>query len=666
MDFSNRNNETNNTGAEVKEVNNKGSGLGDGGGANDFDKTYKEMNSGKKALEYSGEAPKPDAPEERRHKSNETTDKAAEKQLGDFDDSAKTSENPKDVPVDKPEVAKASDMTTDKSVDQALSDFDNEPAKAPSKAEAEPQKEAPAAEEKPAEPQGEAPAEKGKTAKSQREAPDAEEKTAEPQGEAANEKEQKDVPTKEHHDGADRSAMFENVSYEQGQNDLGANGTCGPTSVANTLNRVTGTSDFNENDVLHKAMDNDLCLNSDDPDLKGATTAEDIVAIIDNVKHPDSKINTEVYKNDTCLSIDELADRLDDPKTVAIIGVDSATLWDEKGDVTGSGLFQQDNSPSDHWIMVDSPLRAEDGSVIGFNIIDSGGGVNFVDRNKFQAMYQGDDRHTVTDPTVILVSNQEKDGDDRPKLSNTEKTASGAELTDEQKEINDIFRGDNFSENGSFESGIETDKKKELVETNNATTCGFNENLDGLFKDNSQFNDNLSDAQIERRNELKKLRESVPAVTDETVMQKVISYDLFVAYTKDESPKLQVSGSISRAEDAGPYTNNMKQAYETLRLDYANTPYKDSAENNGDLYVMRFTSRYCPSNDDYPKMDGSQSWWSPPCTGTGFTGSAEHLVPEYDYGEGHDITEGAIYKVDCDGKETLVAIWKQGRFMPVI
>lgn len=125
---------------------------------------------------------------------------------------------------------------------------------------------------------------------------------------------------------------------------------------------------------------------------------------------------------------------------------------------------------------------------------------------------------------------------------------------------------------------------------------------------------------------------------------------------------MQVIGCASRAVDVAPYTNNMEQAYETLRLDYNGTCYKEPSENGGEMYVMLFTSDYCPSNEEYPKMDGSQPWNKPPCTGTGYTGSSEHLVPEYTYGRGQDIADGAIYKIDKDGNETMVAMWNNDRF----
>ena len=232
-----------------------------------------------------------------------------------------------------------------------------------------------------------------------------------------------DIPKPENDE---KTAMFENVSYHQGQNDFGARGTCGPTSIANSLNRVTGTSDYTENAVLHNAMDNDLCSKSWNPNAMGGTTTDNVVSIIDNVKSPDSNIHTEVYEYDKALSVDELADKVDNPGTVAMVGVDSATLWDQRGDVVSSGLFQHTEAPSDHWITVDSPTRDSDGNVTGFNIIDSGGGVDYVDRDKFEAMYQGDASHTVSDPTAIIISNQGE-------ATNTYETTDGVERTSNYK-----------------------------------------------------------------------------------------------------------------------------------------------------------------------------------------------------------------------------------------
>lgn len=614
-------------GAEVNEVETSDTDFGDGDGVNDFDDTYESMNNGDEIFEYSQET------------------SGEQESIGD-----NVEQNP-------------SDMTTDENVDDALSDFEDE-----------------------------------------YETDKVDIETVTVESDSQNEETSAssiDDSNDENNDGTDlnndmerelteKNEVFENVSYSQGQNDLGALGTCGPTSIANSLNRVTESTEYTENEVLHNAMDNNLCYKSDNPYSCGGTTTRDVVNIIDNVRNPDDNIHTEVYEYDKALSVEDLANRLDDYGTVAMVGVDSATLWDQRGDVACSGLFQNTDSPSDHWITVDSPIRDEAGNLTGFNVIDSGGGVSEVSREKFEAMYKGDEGHTVSDPTVIIISNNgesdniysstegvEKasnykgnaevpDGNDSLErivnLRNTERTSLGIELSPKQKEVNQFFRGDQFNNESSFESTLDELNKKNLINANSSMTCELNDNLVGTYQDNKKY---ILSVSPEKQYELYKLRSNVSDVTEDTVMQKVISPYQFSEYTKENSPRTDVSGCASKASDVAPYSNNIEQAYETLRLDYNGTMFKEPAENNGDMYVMRFTSDYCPSNSEYPKMDGSELWNKPPCTGTGFTGSSKHLVPEYTYGSGQAISDGAIYRVDAKGNETMVAFWNHGHFEKV-
>lgn len=503
----------------------------------------------------------------------------------------------------------------------------------------------------------------------------------------------------------EKTARIDGMSYDQGNNDLQAYGTCGPTSISNVLNRVEGNNGHTENDVLHNAWDNNLCNKSDNPYARGGTSTQGVVDLIDNLKDPESNINTEVYDYGNALSVDDLANRLDDPNTVAIAGVDSATLWDQRGDVASSGLFQNTESPSDHWIMVDSPVRNENGDVVGFNIVDSGGGVDYVDRDKFERMYQGDDSHRVSDPTAIIVSNNEEAGSISPqsdgmertanykgsagesdgggspnemsevKLQNTELGPNGKELSETQKEVNNLFRGDRFKESDSYENRLGEERKAELADANYASTCGFENNLDGSC-DNPKYSNVLSPEQKASIQELKDLRSNVPEIKEDTVMQKVITPDQMKEYL--ESGKTNVTGCATRAEDAAPYTNNLEQAYRNLRLDYHGDGYdgndfKQAISNGEDMYVIRFTSDYSPTNNMYPSINEHTH---PPCTGTGFTGSEDHLIPEFSYSmnddcsynpAGQEITNGAIYKIDKDGNETLIGYWNEntGRFSKV-
>ena len=205
--------------------------------------------------------------------------------------------------------------------------------------------------------------------------------------------------SKEHIDG---------MAYTQGNNELGYEGTCGPTSVANSLNRVMDTNKFTENDMVKTAADNKLCYTTGLPENCGGTSTGNIVDLVDKVTTPEDNITTEVYEYGNALSVDELADKLKDSNTVAMVGVDSSTLWDTRGDVTNSSLFGGvDSDYSDHWIMVDKPVYGDDGKLEGFSIVDSGGGESFVDRDKFEAMYIGNDNFQVKDPTSIIINRGE-------------------------------------------------------------------------------------------------------------------------------------------------------------------------------------------------------------------------------------------------------------------
>ena len=206
----------------------------------------------------------------------------------------------------------------------------------------------------------------------------------------------------------DAKERIDGMAYTQGNNDLGYEGTCGPTSLSNSLNRVTGTDRFSENEMVKTAADNNLCCTSGSPENCGGTSTKNIVELVGKVTVPEDNITTEVYEYDNALSVDELADKLKDSNTVAMVGVDSSTLWDNRGDVTNSSLFGNVESDySDHWIMVDKPVYGEDGKLEGFNIVDSGGGESYVDRDKFEAMYIGNQDHQVKDPTSIIISKNE-------------------------------------------------------------------------------------------------------------------------------------------------------------------------------------------------------------------------------------------------------------------
>lgn len=171
---------------------------------------------------------------------------------------------------------------------------------------------------------------------------------------------------------------------------------------------------------------------------------------------------------------------------------------------------------------------------------------------------------------------------------------------------------------------------------------------------------------------LKAERERVDAPTRETVMQKVIGVDSgniekdLSRYTNPvdrngRKTDAQVWGFVAKAEDSAPYTKTPKECHENLRLDYEKTEYKNP---NQSVYVLRFTDG---TNYDVPynKEFGGTKEREQPCTGNGYIGNGEHMIPEYEVraekNKGATVTDGTIYRVNPDGSETAVAQYDEDK-----
>ena len=204
----------------------------------------------------------------------------------------------------------------------------------------------------------------------------------------------------------DNPDFYESGSfYLQGLNEYGYQGTCGPTSQANALNEVLGTNEFTENKILDTAVENGLCNISDFPEDCGGTTTEQFMELYDNVnEQTGGKFETELFEYDNALGLNEAAAKLDEG-SVLNVAVDSYALWGEQRSFADpAGGFVPDDFYSDHWITVTGAQRDELGNVAGFNVIDSGGGVNYVTAQQYQDMCFGTEEHKVIDPTCIAVS----------------------------------------------------------------------------------------------------------------------------------------------------------------------------------------------------------------------------------------------------------------------
>ena len=195
--------------------------------------------------------------------------------------------------------------------------------------------------------------------------------------------------------------------YEQGINEFGYQGTCGPTSQANALNKLFDTNEFTENKVLNVAVDNNLCSMDSSPKNCGGTTTEQFMELYDKMNEQmDGKIDTQLFEYDNALDVNDVASKLDEG-CVLNVAVDANALWDQPRDYVNSMGIPCDDFYSDHWITVTGVQRDELGNVQGFDIIDSGGGVDYVSADKYHEMCFGTDEHRVIDPTAIVVSKKD-------------------------------------------------------------------------------------------------------------------------------------------------------------------------------------------------------------------------------------------------------------------
>ena len=232
--------------------------------------------------------------------------------------------------------------------------------------------------------------------------------------------------------------------YKQGDNDFGFEGTCGPTSVANGLNQLLGENRFSENDVLTQAVNENLCFHdSNNLEDCGSTTTEEFVQLYEHMgKLSGENIQVDTYEFDDVLSMEEVAQKLEEG-CIVTAAVDSRTLWGENvDDAMGTPSMSR---ATDHWITVTKAERGEDGSITGFEVIDSGGGVSYVDAETYQRMCYGDENLHLTDPTCVVAQREMSEGTQETATAETGEFPADVEPSGEKipvlQESSEFFAG---------------------------------------------------------------------------------------------------------------------------------------------------------------------------------------------------------------------------------
>jgi hypothetical protein len=186
--------------------------------------------------------------------------------------------------------------------------------------------------------------------------------------------------------------------YEQGHNSKGFEGTCGPTTIANTLNLLEGKKNYTEENVLDAAC-NGFCATDMTPEYNGGMRTSDMLALY---AAEDPTLDTKCFDENNALNPEQIAQEIESGKMINV-SVDAETLWDWDDSANNPFYNGKPEVYSDHWITVWNAER-KNGEITGFNIIDSGGGESYVDIDKFNSMYYGTDSKKILDPTCLVIS----------------------------------------------------------------------------------------------------------------------------------------------------------------------------------------------------------------------------------------------------------------------
>ena len=276
----------------------------------------------------------------------------------------------------------------------------------------------------------------------------------------------------------------------------------------------------------------------------------------------------------------------------------------------------------------------------------------------------------MTEPSVLGndlhqgdVSNKETDN--RSRLNEPERNADASFKKDEADIVNlNEIRSKFDSENFTVEKSYDVCASKETREL----AAKGNSELVPMGEDTNNHPEASETYTKEEAARLKAERDEIKHPDEKTVMQKIIGVDTgkieedlkgYLNPKNNVSGKktdAQVFGFVAKAEDSTPFTSTPEECYVNLRTDYPGTPYKDPKQ---PVYVLRYTdgTKY---EIPYGEQFGGNCKEGAPCTLNGYTGSSEHLVPEYtvkkdENGNGAIITDGKIYRVSPDEPETAVA-----------
>lgn len=221
-------------------------------------------------------------------------------------------------------------------------------------------------------------------------------------------------------------------------------------------------------------------------------------------------------------------------------------------------------------------------------------------------------------------------------------------------------------------AGDDMRSREGFIKLKNRRTPAYNKSYEVGGVSPAQIGAPYSQAEIQV---LRDTRDAESKPDENTVMQKVLgkSEDDLKWYMggPDGKTQAQIGNFVSKAEDALPSTENYAEARESLRLDYGDSKDPFYPENGKELFVVRYQS----DKSDLPNMavpynneldPSATDPTAAPCTGNGFLGGEDTLIPEYK-AERKGISDGAIFHINDKGEEEVYAVYDRsvGHFVAV-
>ncbi|QMT44913.1 hypothetical protein [Neisseria dentiae] len=203
---------------------------------------------------------------------------------------------------------------------------------------------------------------------------------------------------------------------------------------------------------------------------------------------------------------------------------------------------------------------------------------------------------------------------------------------------------------------------------------------DSLTRENLQFEEfknltrtHMDDMTEEQVGQMKRIRDDVPMIDDNTVVTKVMPYEYLDGFMSGRNT--QIGGFVARQADTGHLgSQNLKQTIDNFALDYEGSKFTEAAANGQDRYLI-FEGRLTDTSEDgyldipMGSRFGGHHKDGLPCTLNGFVACrSDEILPEYKIlKDGRYPEHRATISIVEDGikREVLMFDEKEMRFIPM-